>query len=261
MHYTLQENNAGGLLLTVKENSDKLLIFTFTPKTMGEYLHLLRDGADLETMENEAWVDTVDPDEHDKYSSEWQDSPVIADSAGVYPERAGVAGEKALQIADLYADPLETLKKCESADAVRQLVLEHESIVCPVPFTAAPHDKYARHECAWNVCQIMWDIAEPETFEDLQSIVYNWSEVCRELLGAEGIELRAQKKDVDYFPTDDFENADFIELACYGVSYYGLKTFDLSDRLASLLNCELLSYQTTTIDGESEWHVFDKRKR
>lgn len=260
--FTLKENAAGTLLLEVQEWGEAIMLKTGNPQAMGEYLHAAMDGMSLEGLRNMAkWGDEVDEGERLKLISPWTHEPIIATQLGMSHNEAGAAGLQALRIAGLHADPLAELERCSTAAEVRELVEEYESLVCPVPYTAAPHNAFARHKCAWQVCLLMRKLAKPQTFSEWQDLVSEWGEVCKTLVGAEYMSLDALKQLEDCSEGCAFEQADFIEFNCSRVSLRGAKPLNLAERLAHLLEGKLMDLSESDQDGDSEWFYFKKREK
>lgn len=243
MNYKLQENNAGGLLLTATSEGETLMLHSYDWGVISDYLHLAMSGADLYTLQDAAqFTDEIDEHDHDDYIAEWAECPVIADNNGVYRERACVAGKKAIQLAMLREEPLAELERCETAAEIAELVSAQDELVAPEPYGSS---RYERHELAWKICRLMWDKMQPSTTEALSTLVDLWQEVCRAMVNADTLTLRVSEGEP-------------VELYADGVSLWGFKQFDLADRLAGLCESVLGAVTHGERDEEQEWYTFKK---
>lgn len=260
--YTLKENKTGDMLLRVQEGGQEMYLVTNDPENMSMYLLAAREKrslADLRDMA--AWGDKVAEEEHSKYLHEWLYCPILAQKIGEDRELASAAGLKALRIAALHEDPMAELERCTTAQEVRELVEEYEHLVCPIPYTAAPHNSYERHKCAWQVCLLMRKLAKPQNFTEMQELVRDWEAVCQTLVGAESMGLEALKWTEDCSEGCAFEEANVVEFSCSRVSLTGFKPLNLAERLAHLLEGKLMDLSESDHDGDSEWFTFKKREK
>lgn len=258
--YTLKENNAGGLLLTIRNTDDLFMVYSEKPETMSEYLFDLQEGASIDNMRNSAWADEVDEDEHDIYEHEWARMPVIADEAGVYADRACVAGSKTLQLAGLHQNALATLDECATAEEVRDLVTEHDDIIWPDK-GYSPEKSYRLHDLTWKICCIVYDKIKPENFDEIIDMVGFWNDICKALVGAEYIGIDSYATTGDAFEPVPFDEADTIMLTCERVNLSGIKPYDMTDSMARLIDGEVLVQSDYDRDGDSEWFYFKKREK
>lgn len=243
MNYKLQENNAGGLLLTAKSEGETIMLHSFDSGVVSDYLHLAMSGADLYTMQDTALCsDEVDEQDYDVYIADWAFCPVIADNDGVYRERAGVAGNKAIQLTMLRVETMDELERCETAEEIAELVTKQDELVAPEPYGSS---RYERHELAWKICLLMWDKMQPASTDELSTLVDLWQDVCRVLVNANELTLRLNEGEP-------------VELYADGVSSWGFKQFDLADRLAGLCESVLGAVTHGERDEEQEWYTFKK---
>lgn len=258
--YTLREDNAGGMLLTVTEAGRCFMAWTDKAEAMGEYLAALQDGAGLLSMQSLAWTDEVDEDELDIYEKEWAEMPVIADEAGVYADRACVAGSKTLQLAGLHQNALATLDACATAEEVRVLVVEHDGIIWEDK-GYSPEKSYRLHDLTWKICALVYDKIKPENFDEIIDLVGFWNDICKALVGAEYIGIDSYATTGDAFEPVPFDEADTIMLTCDRVNLSGIKPYDMTDSMARLIDGEVLVQSDYDRDGDSEWFYFKKREK
>lgn len=256
--YTLKENNAGGLLLTLYDAGDEAMIYTTVPENMGNYLHLARDGYAIDTIRDESrWGEEVEPDDMPTYADEWKDCPTIADNDGFYRDRAGVAGTKAIQLANLRIHPLAELAECTTADEVGALVSNYSDLIFPQG-RYSPEREYRKHDTTWKICRIVYDKILPETYEEIVHLVGLWHDICSEMVGAEYIGIESYDTTGDAFEAVPFAEADTIMLTCERVNCRGVKPYDMTDAMARFISGEVLEQTDYDRDGETEWYYFKK---
>ena len=258
--FTLREDNAGGMLLTVTEAGRRFMALSDNAEAMSEYLEALLDGAGLLSMQSLAWSDEVDEEELDLYERKWAKMPVIADEAGVYADRAGVAGSKTLQLAGLRKNVLATLDACSTAEEVRDLVTEHDGIIWPDK-GYSPEKAYRLHDLTWKICRIVYHKIKPETYEEISTMVGCWNDICKALVGAEYIGIDCSATSGDAFDAVSFAEADTIMLTCERVNLRGIKPYNMTDSMARLIDGEVLVQSDYDRDGDSEWFYFKKREK
>lgn len=264
--YTLKEDNAGGLLLTVTDTETTLMFFTTDATAMGEYLNACVNGYSLESLQNSAWAHEVDEDDHDTYAAEWADCRVIADNAGLYLDRANNAGTEALTVCNMLDDALATLAACDTAEQVRDIVVAHDDLIVPTESRRyTPEQAYRNHDTAWKVCRIVYDKLQPENFEELQQLASLWNDVCSALIGAESISLDAFRttdadgNELGHFEPCEFADADEILFCCERVNLSGIKPYDLTSTMANFIAGDMLDQYDFSGDGDSETFYFRKK--
>ena len=264
--FSLKEDNAGGLLLTVTDPEDVLMIFTSDATAMGEYLNAVAHDCSLEYLQNIAWAHEVDEDDHDTYAAEWADDRVIADNAGLYLDRANNAGTEAITVSNMLDDALATLAACDTAEQVRDIVVAHDDLIVPTESRLyTPDQAYRNHDTAWKVCRIVYDKLQPENFEELQQLANLWNDVCAALIGAESISLDAFRttdadgNELGHFEPCEFADADEILFCCERVNLSGIKPYDLTSTMADFIAGDLLAQYDFSGDGDSETFYFRKK--
>lgn len=258
--FTLREDNAGGMLLTVREAGRQFMAWSDNAETMSEYLSAMQDGAGLLTMQQLAWSDEVDEDDYDVYDREWKQDRVIADEAGVYADLACVAGLKTLQLAGLRKNALATLDACSTAEEVRNLVTEHDDIIWPNEGDN-PEMQYRLHDLTWKICRLIYDKITPETYEEISSMVEMWNDICKSLVGAEYVGIDSYDTTGDAFEAVPFAEADTVMLTCERVNLRGVKPYDMTDTMARFIDGDVLVQIDYDRDGETEWYYFKKREK
>ena len=255
--FALREASNGEMLLTVREAGEGLLLLSSEADEMNEYLHAVRNGMPIETLRDmAAWNAEVEEDDVPTVSQQWASEPVIADTTGEYRERAGSTGLLALRLATLREEPLAELARCSTAAEVLSFVRGYSGLFVE-GYTAEPRNAYRHHELAWKVCKVMWDIAQPSNYVELELLCGLWAEVCSELVHSEGLCLNCYLETEEDSESCSFDKANVVELCADRVSHRGIMPFPLAEHLADLCGSLLGAWEYSQ-DGDNEWFRFTK---
>lgn len=253
--YTVHENNAGGLLLTMTCDGETALLFTFDATGMAEYVVQLREDTEMEgVLYSASPSDIVDADDIPTILSA-DNGKLIADNNGLYLDSACVAGTDMINAVYMTESPMVHLNDCDTTAEIIDLVEKFSDLICDTDYLAH-RNGWKRAEYANSVCKILYDRAELGTFDGLNELVANCQQVCEAIFGDVSLSLSC------YRTTGEAENescsweeATRVELSCHG---FRLRDANVPEYIAYLVDGDMLKHADTDIQDEYVAFIYDK---